>query len=110
MLAAESEGPPIEEAALEDLRQALADCRAEVEGLRQALETRDVIGQAKGILMASEGTTADEAFDILRRASQRLNVKVRDVAAQIATASVERNLEDVKRLTAMDPGRRTTNG
>lgn len=49
----------------------------------EALESRDVIGQAKGLLMAREGVDADEAFDMLRRASQRLNLKLRDVATQM---------------------------
>ena len=50
---------------------------------RTALEGRDVIGQAKGVLMEREGIPADQAFDVLRRASQRLNVKLRDVARQV---------------------------
>jgi len=50
------------------------------EQLEQAIASRDVIGQAKGILMAREGVTADQAFDMLTRASQRLNVKLRDLA------------------------------
>ena len=49
-----------------------------------ALDSRDVIGQAKGILMERRGLPADEAFDVLRRASQDLNVKLRDVAATLA--------------------------
>lgn len=56
----------------EDLRQA--------ENLRQALATRELIGQAQGILMERERVTAEQAFDILRRASQHLNVKLREVA------------------------------
>jgi GAF domain-containing protein len=56
--------------------------------LREALESRDVIGQAKGILMERESYTADAAFDVLRRASQRTNRKLRDVANDLV-ASVE---------------------
>ncbi|MFI7674153.1 ANTAR domain-containing protein [Actinophytocola sp. NPDC049390] len=44
--------------------------------LRRAIDTRDVIGQAKGILMGRRGMTADEAFEVLRRTSQDLNVKL----------------------------------
>jgi AmiR/NasT family two-component response regulator len=44
------------------------------------LATREVIGQAQGILIERKRTTADQAFDVLRRASQHLNLKVRDVA------------------------------
>ena len=52
--------------------------------LGQAMRSRAVIEQAKGILMArSPQMTADEAFDVLRKASQRENVKVRDIAQRI---------------------------
>ena len=61
----------------------------EVAQLRQALSSRDVIGQAKGILMERRGISADEAFDTLRRASQALNVKL----AQVAETLVERRAE-----------------
>lgn len=61
---------------------ALTNAR-EVDGLRQGLESRTVIATAKGMLMAREGVTDEVAFGILRRASQRMNVKLRDVAAQI---------------------------
>lgn len=47
------------------------------------LETLPVIEQAKGILMAQSNCTADEAFAMLRAASQRSNVKVRDLAQEI---------------------------
>ena len=57
------------------------------EQMEEALQSRDLIGQAKGILMAREGITADQAFDMLRRASQRLNVKLRDVAGGIVERS-----------------------
>lgn len=53
------------------------------------VESRDVIGQAKGILMARQGLTADEAFDLLRRTSQTLNLKL----AQLAATLVERHGE-----------------
>lgn len=45
-----------------------------------ALLTRELIGQAQGILMERERITADQAFDILRRASQHMNIKLREVA------------------------------
>ncbi len=54
------------------------------EGLREAMKTRGVIEQAKGMLMAqSEMLDAEGAFDLLRRASQRENVKLRDIAQRI---------------------------
>ncbi|HUR78608.1 MAG TPA: GAF and ANTAR domain-containing protein [Acidimicrobiales bacterium] len=50
------------------------------EDLHQALLTRGMIGQAQGILMERERITAEQAFDVLRRASQHLNVKLREIA------------------------------
>ena len=52
--------------------------------LHRALSTRDVIGQAKGILMERQRLSAGEAFDVLRRGSQRLNMKVADIAVHLA--------------------------
>ena len=51
--------------------------------LSDAVQTRDVIGQAKGILMERGKITAPQAFDVLQRASQRLNRKPRDVAEEV---------------------------
>jgi GAF domain-containing protein len=48
--------------------------------LHAALDTREVIGQAQGILMERERISAEQAFDILRLASQHLNLKLRAVA------------------------------
>ncbi len=48
--------------------------------LEEALKSRDVIGQAKGIIMERERVTADHAFDMLRKVSQAKNVKLREVA------------------------------
>jgi hypothetical protein len=52
--------------------------------LHRALGTRDVIGQAKGILMERRHVLAGEAFDILRRTSQRLNIRLHELAAQVS--------------------------
>jgi GAF domain-containing protein len=53
------------------------------EQLESALSTRDRIGQAKGIIMERERVTAEDAFDLLRRASQHLNVKLRDLSRRV---------------------------
>jgi GAF domain-containing protein len=54
------------------------------EQLTQAMRSRAVIEQAKGVLMGrSPQLTPDEAFDVLRKASQRENVKLRDIAQRI---------------------------
>ena len=56
--------------------------------LAKAMEHRAVIEQAKGILMATQRCSADAAFDLLRRASQRENRKLRDVAMDIVTRTI----------------------
>jgi GAF domain-containing protein len=60
--------------------QAVTRGELEAEQLRRALDSRDVIGQAKGILMARRGISAAEAFGVLRRTSQEMNVKLRELA------------------------------
>jgi GAF domain-containing protein len=69
--------------------QAYWSARALGEQLTQALESRVVIEQAKGLLMAT-GMTSDAAFDALRKASQRRNRKLRDVAAEIIAQAERR--------------------
>lgn len=51
--------------------------------LQEALQSRAVIDQAKGILMGREGISADEAFDRLKALSQRSNLKVRELARRL---------------------------
>lgn len=53
-------------------------------GLATALRSRDVIGQAKGVLMEREGITAEEAFARLQATSQAVNRPIRELAAEIA--------------------------
>ena len=63
-----------------DLAGERADDLLRVANLQEALRTRELIGQAQGILIERERITSDQAFDVLRRASQHLNIKVREVA------------------------------
>jgi len=51
--------------------------------LQARLETMPVIEQAKGILMAQHRCGPDEAFDLLRRASQSANVRISVLAARM---------------------------
>ncbi|MGH3321450.1 MAG: ANTAR domain-containing protein [Streptosporangiaceae bacterium] len=51
--------------------------------LRQAIRTRQTIGEAIGILMERHKYPAEGAFDRLRRASQEGNIKLRDLAARV---------------------------
>jgi GAF domain-containing protein len=64
----------------------IADSDSRAESLLGGLDTRATIGQAVGLLMAQERCTAEQAFGLLRIASQRRNVKLRDVAAGIVSA------------------------
>jgi GAF domain-containing protein len=51
--------------------------------LGQALDSRAVIDQARGILMATHGIDAHQAFELLAKESQNTNVKLREVAARL---------------------------
>lgn len=53
------------------------------EQLQSALSSRDLIGQAKGIIMERYGVDALRAFDMLRELSQSGNVKLVDIAKQV---------------------------
>jgi GAF domain-containing protein len=57
--------------------------RRRAEQMQEAMRSRAVIEQAKGILMAERGCDEATAFDLLRAASQRQNVKLRDVAQRL---------------------------
>lgn len=59
------------------------------EQLQEALSSRAEIEQAKGIVMAQRGCTAQEAFDVLVELSQRANRKLRDVAHGLVEANVQ---------------------
>lgn len=63
---------------------ALAATRKEL-NLRVALESRDIIGQAKGILMERFRIGSQEAFQLLVAVSQHSHRKLRDVAEELAT-------------------------
>ncbi len=54
-----------------------------IENLRAGMVTRQLIGQAVGLLMVRQGMSEDDALDALRRASQRLNIKLRQVAEAV---------------------------
>ncbi len=55
-----------------------------------AMQSRAVIEQAKGVLMAQRQVNADQAFEILREASQRYNRKLRDIAEGIVAGTQRR--------------------
>jgi AmiR/NasT family two-component response regulator len=57
--------------------------REEAATLRQGLQSNREIGKAVGLLMSAHHISGDEAFDLLRRTSQELNMKLTQVAAQV---------------------------
>jgi AmiR/NasT family two-component response regulator len=56
---------------------------AENEQLRHAIDTRDTIGQAKGMLMERFDIDAVGAFDLLVRLSQNTNTRVEQIARKL---------------------------
>jgi GAF domain-containing protein len=67
-----------------DAHDRLAD---QARNMRLAMDSRAVIEQAKGVLMAQRRVDAEQAFEILREASQRYNRKLRDIAAGIVEST-----------------------
>lgn len=68
----------------------LADARRTNTQLTDALQNRDVIGQAKRILLARGAADDRAAFAMLITASQRSNLKLRVVARQLASTVTSR--------------------
>jgi hypothetical protein len=58
--------------------------------LRRAVDSRDLIGQAKGILMERFGTDDEAAFRMLVKSSQDTNIKLTDVARWLTTETSQR--------------------
>jgi GAF domain-containing protein len=58
--------------------------------LEQALSTRGMIEQAKGMIIAEQGCSADEAFQLLVNASQRSHLKLHDLASDLVERARER--------------------
>jgi GAF domain-containing protein len=63
---------------------ALADAQ-DLDRITTALTSRDLIGQAKGILMERYKVTAEMAFALLAKTSQETNRKLHDVAERLAS-------------------------
>ncbi|SPM35606.1 histidine kinase [Mycobacterium rhizamassiliense] len=71
--------------AVEDARSAQRQraMQDEIEQLRRAIETRDTIGQAKGMLMERFNIDAAGAFQLLARLSQDTNTRLEEIARQL---------------------------
>jgi response regulator NasT len=67
----------------------LAAVRAEADSLAEALAARKAIERAKGLLMAKEGLTEEEAFARLRKASQVSGRPLKVVAEAVVATFAE---------------------
>jgi GAF domain-containing protein len=72
------------------------DARQLSENLSQAIKSRESIDHAIGILIASGGRTPKDAFEVLVRASQRENRKVRDIAEELVANTVHRSTKSTE--------------
>jgi len=63
----------------------------EVENLREAMLTRQLIGRAVGITMERYGLSEERAFAFLARVSQTRNVKLRDIASELVEETAQRS-------------------
>ncbi len=72
------------------------------EAVRRSAESRGTIEQAKGIVMATLGVDADEAFCRLKRRSQNTNVKLRDLAHALIVTFDELRHEGLGALQAVE--------
>jgi len=68
------------------------ELKVQVDQLQQGMRTRQTIGQAVGIIMATRHCNAEEAFDTLKTISQQTNTKLRDIAQDL-----------VEKVTNLDP-------
>jgi AmiR/NasT family two-component response regulator len=64
-------------------RREVAELRGEIDNLATALVSHDVIGQAKGILMATRGITPDVAAQLLAQAGRERAATVLDIATDV---------------------------
>ncbi|HEY9391045.1 MAG TPA: GAF and ANTAR domain-containing protein, partial [Mycobacteriales bacterium] len=65
---------------------AIAGVLAELQ-LRQSLRTQEMIGQAVGVVMERQGVSSEQAFDMLRRASQVSHVRLPHLAHQVVSTT-----------------------
>ncbi|MFF4984254.1 GAF and ANTAR domain-containing protein [Streptomyces sp. NPDC001046] len=68
------------------LAQRIADAEEFAEQLQNAMRSRGVIDQAIGVVIGRNRCTAEEAFKILRSASQHRNIKMRDLCTELITS------------------------
>ncbi|MEU3191495.1 ANTAR domain-containing protein [Streptomyces sp. NPDC006992] len=102
----------------EELTARIDALDTEVGQLREALASRPVIDQARGMVMALAPCDAETAWQVLVRVSQHSNVKLRSVAAALVSGAagtavpkpVRKHLATALREVRTAPGRRARSG
>ena len=79
-----------------DLADALADARETIEHLKLAVQARQRVGEAVGILMERYTLDRQAAFAYLCRVSSHTNTKIRDVAAKVVAETEARDPQHSK--------------
>ncbi|MDQ0734127.1 ANTAR domain-containing protein [Arthrobacter agilis] len=85
---AQRSGADGQDAELRLVLQRLAEVTEKVEHLTRAVQSRDVIGQAKGILMERYRLTSEQAFELLVATSSASSSKLSAVAAHLTATGV----------------------
>jgi hypothetical protein len=73
---------------LASLGAVLVDAARQQQQLHDSIESRQVIGEAIGLMRAEADVSSQQAFDVLANASQRTNIGMRDLARQIANGTL----------------------
>lgn len=76
------------------LESRLTQALDEISGLHTAMETRAIIEQAKGMIMATLKVSADDAFQVLVQRSQNGHTKLVDVARELVRMASEQTATD----------------
>ncbi|MEW2221719.1 ANTAR domain-containing protein [Streptomyces sp. NPDC006990] len=116
-----SAGPgdaPLSARERDELTARIDELDTEVGQLREALASRPVIDQARGMVMALAPCDAETAWQVLVRVSQHSNVKLRSVAAALVSGAegtavpepVRKHLATALREVRTPPGRRGGSG
>ena len=83
------DGARADASVLAELTGLALDTARKVRLFHEALARRDTIGRAKGILMERYGMTDDTAFALLRRISQERHVRLRDLAEDLVSGTLD---------------------
>lgn len=62
-----------------------AQTKEDLARLREMIATRELIGQAKGILMGRQGITSNAAMEILSRGAEHLRIELREIARRVVS-------------------------